>query len=55
VSLAAVRTHLGHMLAKLEVRDRAQLVIIAYDTSAHRSAEGSLLHPEAACRCAAQR
>lgn len=32
LSLATVKTHIGHLLAKLQARDRAQLVIIAYET-----------------------
>lgn len=32
VSVATVKTHVGRVLAKLEVRDRAQLVIVAYET-----------------------
>jgi DNA-binding NarL/FixJ family response regulator len=32
VSLPTVKTHIGHLLAKLSARDRAQLVIIAYET-----------------------
>ncbi|MER7276697.1 response regulator transcription factor [Dactylosporangium sp. NPDC000244] len=32
LSLATVKTHVGRVLAKLEVRDRAQLVIVAYET-----------------------
>ncbi|MFG2006039.1 response regulator [Spirillospora sp. NPDC048911] len=32
LSLATVKTHIGHLLAKLRARDRAQLVIIAYET-----------------------
>jgi DNA-binding NarL/FixJ family response regulator len=32
LSLATVKTHVGRLLAKLEVRDRAQLVIVAYET-----------------------
>ncbi|MEU7865844.1 response regulator transcription factor [Dactylosporangium sp. NPDC049140] len=32
LSLATVKTHVGRILAKLEVRDRAQLVIVAYET-----------------------
>jgi DNA-binding NarL/FixJ family response regulator len=31
VSQATVKTHVGHLLAKLEARDRAQLVIAAYE------------------------
>jgi len=32
ISDATVRTHVGHLLSKLQVRDRAQLVIVAYET-----------------------
>ncbi|WBB73021.1 response regulator transcription factor [Micromonospora sp. WMMD1128] len=32
LSLATVKTHVGRLLTKLAVRDRAQLVIIAYET-----------------------
>ena len=32
ISPATVRTHIGHLLAKLPARDRAQLVIAAYET-----------------------
>ena len=32
LSLATVKTHVGHLLGKLGVRDRAQLVIVAYET-----------------------
>ncbi|MFF5227793.1 response regulator [Dactylosporangium sp. NPDC000521] len=32
LSLATVKTHVSRLLAKLEVRDRAQLVIVAYET-----------------------
>ena len=32
ISLATTRTHVGHLLAKLGARDRAQLVITAYET-----------------------
>jgi DNA-binding NarL/FixJ family response regulator len=31
LSLATVKTHIGHLLAKLGARDRAQLVIAAYE------------------------
>lgn len=39
LSLATVKTHIGRLLAKLRARDRAQLVIVAYETGlagAHR-------------------
>ncbi|MBT2214174.1 response regulator transcription factor [Actinomadura sp. NEAU-AAG7] len=32
LSPATVKTHIGHLLAKLQARDRAQLVIAAYET-----------------------
>lgn len=32
ISIATTRTHIGHLLAKLHARDRAQLVITAYET-----------------------
>jgi DNA-binding NarL/FixJ family response regulator len=32
LSLGTVKTHIGHLLAKLQARDRAQLVIIAYES-----------------------
>ncbi|WP_328469665.1 response regulator transcription factor [Actinoplanes sp. NBC_00393] len=32
LSLATVKTHIGRLLAKLHARDRAQLVIVAYET-----------------------
>ncbi|GAA3119133.1 response regulator transcription factor [Planomonospora alba] len=32
LSMATVKTHIGRLLAKLQARDRAQLVIVAYET-----------------------
>ncbi|WP_173124332.1 response regulator [Kibdelosporangium persicum] len=32
VSLGTVKTHVSHLLGKFEARDRAQLVIVAYET-----------------------
>ena len=32
LSLATVKTHVGRLLTKLQARDRAQLVIVAYET-----------------------
>ena len=38
LSLATVKTHIGRLLAKLHARDRAQLVIVAYETGLVRPA-----------------
>jgi DNA-binding NarL/FixJ family response regulator len=32
LSQATVKTHMSHLLDKLHARDRAQLVIVAYET-----------------------
>jgi DNA-binding NarL/FixJ family response regulator len=32
VSLATVKTHVGHLLTKLAARDRAQLIVVAYES-----------------------
>jgi DNA-binding NarL/FixJ family response regulator len=32
VGLATVKTHVSRLLSKLQARDRAQLVIVAYET-----------------------
>ena len=39
VSMSTAKTHVGRLLMKLDARDRAQLVIAAYD--------GGLVGPEA--------
>jgi DNA-binding NarL/FixJ family response regulator len=38
LSLATVKTHIGHLLTKLDARDRAQLVIVAYESGLVRPA-----------------
>jgi DNA-binding NarL/FixJ family response regulator len=38
VSLATAKTHVSHLLTKLNARDRAQLVIVAYETGLVRPA-----------------
>jgi DNA-binding NarL/FixJ family response regulator len=38
LSLATVKTHVGRLLAKLDVRDRSQLVIVGYETGLVRPA-----------------
>jgi DNA-binding NarL/FixJ family response regulator len=37
VSLATAKTHIGRLLAKLNARDRAQLLIVAYETGLVRA------------------
>ncbi len=32
VSATTVKTHVGNVLAKLDVRDRVQAVVVAYET-----------------------
>jgi DNA-binding NarL/FixJ family response regulator len=48
LSPATVKTHIGHLLAKLDARDRAQLVIVAYEsgvvTPASRKEENEAKH-----------
>ncbi len=46
ISRATVKTHIGHLLAKLEARDRAQLVIAAYEGGLVRPDLGSALPDE---------
>ncbi len=47
ISVKTVKTHLTHLLAKLRARDRAQLVIAAYDAGLvrPRKAGGAPDHP----------
>jgi DNA-binding NarL/FixJ family response regulator len=37
ISPATAKTHVAHLLTKLDARDRIQLVIIAYQTGLHNS------------------
>ncbi|CAL9470842.1 Response regulator protein VraR [Nocardiopsis dassonvillei] len=39
ISIGTVKTHIGHLLAKLHARDRAQLVIAAYEHGLVRAPE----------------
>jgi DNA-binding NarL/FixJ family response regulator len=39
MSPATVKTHIGHLLLKLSARDRAQLVVFAYQTGFLRPGE----------------
>ncbi|XVQ83323.1 response regulator [Microbispora siamensis] len=41
LSLATVKTHIGRLLAKLDARDRAQLVIAAYESGLVTAGPGS--------------
>jgi DNA-binding NarL/FixJ family response regulator len=41
ISLSTAKTHVGRLLMKLDARDRAQLVIAAYDTGLVSPAHGS--------------
>ncbi|MFI6520354.1 response regulator [Spirillospora sp. NPDC050679] len=44
LSPTTVKTHIGHLLAKLGVRDRAQLVIAAYESGLVNAARRSAVH-----------
>ena len=46
VSPATVKSHVGHLLAKLDARDRAQLVIVAYETGLAGSRSNSEATPD---------
>jgi DNA-binding NarL/FixJ family response regulator len=46
LSMGTVKTHIGRLLAKLDARDRAQLVIAAYDAGLVRRGLGQWIrHP----------
>nr|BFE84495.1 hypothetical protein GCM10020093_070960 [Planobispora longispora] len=45
LSLATVKTHIGRLLAKLAARDRAQLVIAAYESGLVTPARGGDVRP----------
>jgi DNA-binding NarL/FixJ family response regulator len=32
ISAATTKTHVGHILAKLDLRDRAQAIVLAYES-----------------------
>ena len=40
VSDATVKTHVAHVLSKLDVRDRVQAVVLAYETGIVRARRG---------------
>jgi len=42
LSLGTVKTHIGRLLAKLAARDRAQLVIAAYESGVVSASDGGL-------------
>jgi DNA-binding NarL/FixJ family response regulator len=45
LSMATVKTHVNHVFMKLRVRDRAQAVVLAYETGVVRLGEGPSPRP----------
>ena len=45
MSHATAKTHVSHLLAKLQARDRAQLVVVAYEAGVVAPGAGTALHP----------
>ena len=46
LSVATVKTHVAHAMGKLGARDRAQLVVLAYETALVTPGRGEIILPE---------
>ena len=46
LSVATVKTHVAHAMGKLGARDRAQLVVLAYETALVTPGRGDIILPE---------